>query len=110
MLFKEIHSVIIKARGMYSYHWDLKSSLRGLCVTPSSSRFSLRYTDDFLCLTNSANIKRDLHGCLFNAINLLLSQRMPDMSNLHEVQTVDMLPPDTDSKSRQVKLSSCFII
>lgn len=28
-------------------------------------------------------------------------KRMPDMSNLHEVQTVDMLPPDMNSQLRQ---------
>jgi hypothetical protein len=35
-----------------------------------------------------------------------LLQRMPDMSNLHEVQTVDMLPPEMNFQFQQVKLSS----
>lgn len=39
-----------------------------------------------------------------------LLQRMPDMSNLHEVQTVDMLPPEMNSQFQQVKLSSDAVI
>jgi hypothetical protein len=35
---------------------------------------------------------------------------MPDMSNLHEVQTVDMLPSDTNSQVWQVKLSSSCVV
>lgn len=35
---------------------------------------------------------------------------MPDMSNLHEVQTVDMLPPEMNSQLQQVKLSSDAVI
>jgi hypothetical protein len=35
---------------------------------------------------------------------------MPDMSNLHEVQTVDMLPPEMNSQLQQVKLSSDALI
>lgn len=39
-----------------------------------------------------------------------LLQRMPDMSNLHEVQTVDMLPPEMNFQLQQVKLSSDAVI
>jgi hypothetical protein len=39
-----------------------------------------------------------------------LLQRMPDMSNLHEVQTVDMLPPEMNFQFQQVKLSSDVIL
>jgi len=39
-----------------------------------------------------------------------LLQRMPDMSNLHEVQTVDMLPPEMNSQLQQVKLSCDAVI
>jgi hypothetical protein len=34
---------------------------------------------------------------------------MQDMSNLHEVQTVDMLPPDMNSQFQQVKPSFAII-
>jgi hypothetical protein len=40
----------------------------------------------------------------------LLQQRMPDMSNLHEVQMVDMLPSDMNAELQQVKLSSYAVI
>jgi hypothetical protein len=43
---------------------------------------------------------------LINSSISPLLQRMPDMSNLHEVQTVDMLPPEMNFQFQQVKLSS----
>jgi hypothetical protein len=51
----------------------------------------------------------DVRQYLIDTNLLMLTQRMPDMSNLHEVQTVDMLPPDMNSQFRQVKLC-CGII